>query len=70
MNRNLDPILFPVKRDGRLKNICFTDLTPDEREKVLEDKSEDFVRNLCFVLADVLKQIGDQFDLTGKYPVT
>lgn len=63
MNRNLDGCYFRVQRDGKWQNICFSDLSAVERNKVMENKSEEWLKNLCFYLADVISGIGEQFDL-------
>lgn len=64
-NRNLDGIFFRMKRDGKWQNICFSDLTASEREMVLADRNEAWLKNLCCHLADTIKNIGDQFNITG-----
>ena len=63
MNRNLDGVYFRVERDGKWQNICFSDLTTSEREEVLTDKNEQWLRELCGILADKLKFIGDGFNI-------
>lgn len=63
MKRNLDGVYFRIKREDRYESICFSDLTPDERESVMEGRDEKWLRSLCCILADVIKNIGDQFDI-------
>lgn len=63
MNRNLDGCYFRVKRDDKWQNICFTDLTHEERDKVLEGRTAEWLKSLCVYLADVISGIGEQFDL-------
>lgn len=66
MNRNLDGVYFRVKRDDKWQNICFTDLTEDEREVLFEGdnpKSALWWKSMAYHLADRLKQIGDELDL-------
>lgn len=63
MNRNLDGVYFRVKRDNEWQNICFSDLTEDERNKMMENRSVKWLQSLCNILANKLKDIGDQFDL-------
>ena len=65
MNRELDGVYFRVERDGRYQNICFSDLTPDERAEILNGRSEEWLRNLCIILADTIKHIGDALDIVG-----
>ena len=66
MDRNLDGAFFRVKRDGKWKNVCFSDMSTEERLEVLKDKDIEFVKRLCLIMADDLKQIGDEFDIIRK----
>ena len=65
MNRNLDGVYFRVNRDGRWHNICFTDLTRAEREEVLKDRSVEWLKQMCHILAVTVQDIGETFDLFG-----
>lgn len=53
-NRNSDNIFFVVKRDNQNVNLCFSDLTAEEREKVMKGKDEMWLKSLCQQLADIL----------------
>ena len=66
MDRNLDGAFFRVKRDDKWKNVCFSDMSTEERLEVLKDKDIEFVKRLCLIMADELKQIGDEFDIIRK----
>ncbi len=63
--RNLDGCYFRVNRDGRWCNICFSDLTKEERTNVLSGKEAPWLISLCDHLGDKLHQIGDQFDIVS-----
>lgn len=63
IERNLDGVYFRIKRDDKWVNLCFTDLTEEEREEVLKDKSQDFILQLTLILAKRLREVGDKFDL-------
>lgn len=65
MNRHLDGVYFRVVRAGKWRNVCFSDLTEGERTKVLEGRSEEWLKSLCCHLADSLKDIGEEFDIIG-----
>lgn len=52
MNRNLDGCYFRVERDGKWQSICFSDLTAAERDKVTEGKTAEWLKSLCYHLAD------------------
>lgn len=59
MRRNLDGTFFRIGKE----NICFSDLSEFEQDAVLEDRSIEWLKNLCKHLASVIKEIGDQFDI-------
>ena len=63
MNRELDGVYFRVERDGKWQAPCFSDLTEEEREKVCEGKSAEWLKSLAYHLADCIKEIGEQFDI-------
>ena len=57
MNRELDGVYFRINREDKWQNICFTDLTNQEAQKVLEGRSEEWMRSLCDRLEEVLMEI-------------
>ena len=63
---NLDGCFFRVRRREKYEDLCFTDLTRDEQEELLKDKSPEFIVELTLHLAATLRQIGDEFDLIDK----
>lgn len=63
MNRHLDGVYYRVERDGKWESICFSDLTPAEREQVLEKETIVHVKSLCIHLANIIKELGDTFDI-------
>lgn len=67
MNRDLDTVYFRVERDGAYYNVCFSDLSKDERARMLDGRDEKWLKHLCCILADCLKDIGDTFDIVGGY---
>ncbi len=64
--RNLDGMFFRIKRDGKYQNICFSDMMTEERLEVLKDKDVEFMRRMCLILAEKMREIGDKFDITMK----
>lgn len=66
MDRNLDGLFFRIQRDGKWTNVCFSDLTIEEREVVCEGKSAEWLKKVLFHVADCLRGIGDEFDLVGE----
>lgn len=55
--RNLDGIYFRIYRDNKWQNICFTDLTENETEAVIKDRSEEWLNSLYEELVKVLLEI-------------
>ena len=66
MDRNLDGVYFRVKRGGRYGNVCFSDMTTEERDELLKDRPLEWWKNMAYIMADALREIGDQFDIYGE----
>ena len=66
MNRDLDGYYFRVKTDNGFEDICFSDLTTEQMDEVLEDKDPLWLRQLCKGLAETIKEIGDTFDIERR----
>lgn len=63
--RDLDGCYFRVQRDGRWQDICFSDLTAQERASVCQGKPAEWFESLAYHLADCLQAIGEEFNLQG-----
>lgn len=63
MNRNMDGIYFRVERDGKWQNICFTDLTLDEIDEVIGERSAEWWKAVAVHLKDRINSIADELDL-------
>lgn len=57
--RDMDGVYFRVERDGKWGNICFSDLTKEEREHVMTGRSAEWLKSLCQILADFLYECGE-----------
>lgn len=64
--RNLDGVYFRVKRNGKYDSICFSDLTSEERNEVLSGRGNEWLAQMCRILADTIYDIGEYFDIEGK----
>ncbi len=62
--RNLDGMLFRIKRDEKYQSICFSDMTTEERLEVLKTKDVEFMRRMCLIIAERMREIGDKYDIT------
>ena len=65
MNRDLDGVYFRVKRDGSWQSICFSDLTDEEMDKVLEGHSVQWLKSTCKILGHTIRCIGDELEIVG-----
>lgn len=63
VKRELDGCFFRVERNGKWQNICFSDLTEQERKKVTAEKNALWLQSLANHLAERLRAIGDELDL-------
>ncbi|WP_419078730.1 hypothetical protein [Phascolarctobacterium faecium] len=63
--RELCGIYFRIKRNEQYENICFTDMTEEEQKEILNDLSPNAIRSLCLRLAQVVRILGDTFDLSA-----
>ena len=57
----MDGVYFRMKRDGRYENVCFIDLTKEERERVLENRSAEWLKSLVCHLADTIQMLAKEF---------
>lgn len=70
-NRNLDGIFFRVQRDGEWQNICFTDLTEEEIQRLFHSdaaspRSAEWWESMAMALRDVIRSIGEQLDIVDE----
>lgn len=63
--RYLDGIYFRVKRGKHWESICFSDLSDEEMDKVLEGHSVEWLKKMCKILGKTIKCIGDEQDVVG-----
>lgn len=61
--RNLDGAYFRVKRDGKWQKICFSDLTDEEMDAMLNGRTEMWLKSLCKHLGKTVRFLGDKFDI-------
>lgn len=56
MDRNLDGIYFRIKRGEKFENICFSDLTEEEKDEIMENKPKVWVDSVAYRLMDVYQE--------------
>ena len=72
--RNLDGVYFRVQRDGKWLNICYSDMTDEERKHVICDRMDDkpleeqasYYKRLAEIMANTLHEVGDVFGIVGE----
>ena len=50
IKRDLDGAYFRVERDGKWQNVCFSDMTRDERDQVMEGRPEEWLNDTLGVV--------------------
>lgn len=60
--RDMDGVYFRVERDGMWIDLCFSDLTPEEREEMMKGRSEVWLKSLAQILANRLYDLGQYFE--------
>lgn len=68
IQRNLDGIYFRARRDGEWMNVCYSDMTADERDEIAAKRAETSTpeeqaawwRSMADLLADQLYDMGEQ----------
>lgn len=63
--RELDGVYFRVKRGKHWESICFSDLSDEEMDKVLEGHSVEWLKKTCKILGRTIKRIGDELENVG-----
>lgn len=58
-------IYFRVKRNNRWESVCFSDLTDEEMDKVLEGHSVQWLKSTCKILGHTIRCIGDELEIVG-----
>lgn len=66
--RELDGVYFRVNRNGKWQNICFSDLTEEEMDLILEGREKQWLQELCKILGKRIREIGDALDITTSIP--
>lgn len=65
VKRELDGIYFRVKTETGWDDVCFSDLTPEQQDEVMKNRSEEWLKSLSKRLAEVIRNIGDSFDIVA-----
>ena len=63
--RNLDGVYFRVRRDDKWDNVCFSDLTDEEKMEVMSGRNIERFKSICIILANTIRKIGDEFDIVA-----
>ena len=61
----MDGYYFRVCRNGCWESVCFSDLTEEQMNDVLKDRSDKWLKSLRVGLGMTLKQMGDAADVIG-----
>lgn len=61
--RNLDGIYVMINRDNESQPVCLSDMTRDELEEFLPEKSPEWLMGAVIHLAQTLYAVGDKFGI-------
>ena len=65
VKRDLDGVYFRVQRAGLWTNVCWTDLTDEERAQIGSNRPREWWERLAGHLTTTIQDIGNQLDLYG-----
>ena len=63
--RKLDRVYLRIKRNGKYQALCLSDMTKEELEENLPERSE-WLKAAVIHLALTLHEIGNLFDIVGE----
>ena len=61
--RNLDGIYVMINRDNESQPVCLSDMTREELEESLPEKSPEWLMGAVIHLAQTLYAVGDKFGI-------
>ena len=62
MRRNLDGVYFRIGKE----NICFSDLTDEQKTNVMKNRDTEWLKSLCIILGNTIKEIGNELDIVKE----
>ena len=60
VQRDLDGVYYRQKRGKKFCNVCFTDLTKEEQEEILEKYDVKQLCRMAYLMADVIRKVDEQ----------
>lgn len=64
--RSLSGVFFREKVGEKWENICFEELSEASQDRILNEKNPEFVKNLCKIMANTVRDLGEKFDITTE----
>lgn len=66
IKRGLSGIYFRAKNEetGKFENFVFEDLTEEQQDEMMNGRSEEWLKSLSKQLANTIRTIGDQFNIS------
>lgn len=68
VKRSLDGVYYRVKRNGEWLNICYSDLTQEERDSCTAKYTLAQMKGLADLMADALRHVGDTLNVIASFP--
>lgn len=60
---DLDGVYFRMKRDNKYYDICFSDLTEEEKNNIMNGKTVEWLKTMCIILSNTIYNIGERFNI-------
>lgn len=65
---NMDGIFCQVEREGKPVHLCFSDMTPEERQLKENFYSRENLISIIEILCETLRDIGDRYGFIANDP--
>lgn len=52
--------------NNRWENWCFEDLPENNQKAIMDNKSIEWLRSMCILLANTINRVSEQFDITSE----
>lgn len=61
----MDGIYYRVKREGKWQNVCFSDMTVEERDEIIGERTAGYWRQVADYLANQLRNFAIEAEAAG-----
>lgn len=66
VKRELDGCYFRLQRDGKWHNVCWTDMTEEERAEIVKEKDVYWLQRMLEYITSQFRKVGDTLDIEAS----